>query len=39
MDVKMLIVLRSAKGEYLRFCQGEFVFGRGPECHVYPNSP
>jgi pSer/pThr/pTyr-binding forkhead associated (FHA) protein len=39
MDVKMLIVQGRPEGKYLRFPQGEFVFGRGPECHVRPNSP
>jgi pSer/pThr/pTyr-binding forkhead associated (FHA) protein len=39
MDVKMLIVQGRARGKYLAFPEGEFVFGRGPECHVRPNSP
>lgn len=39
MDVKMLIVRGRARGKYLCFPKGEFVFGRGPECHIRPNSP
>jgi pSer/pThr/pTyr-binding forkhead associated (FHA) protein len=39
MDVKMLIVQGRPRGKYLCFPQGEFVFGRGPECHIRPNSP
>jgi pSer/pThr/pTyr-binding forkhead associated (FHA) protein len=38
MDVQMLVVQGKARGERLRFPRGEFVFGRGPECHVRPNS-
>jgi pSer/pThr/pTyr-binding forkhead associated (FHA) protein len=38
MDVHMLVVQGKARGQYLRFPRGEFVFGRGPECHVRPNS-
>src|SRR5579871_1496646 len=38
MDVQMLLVQGKARGRYLRFARGEFVFGRGPECHVRPNS-
>jgi pSer/pThr/pTyr-binding forkhead associated (FHA) protein len=39
MDVKMMIVQGRPHGKFLSFPQGEFVFGRGPECHVRPNSP
>jgi pSer/pThr/pTyr-binding forkhead associated (FHA) protein len=38
MDVQLLIVQGKARGKYLRFSPGEFVFGRGPECHIRPNS-
>jgi pSer/pThr/pTyr-binding forkhead associated (FHA) protein len=38
MDVQMLVVQGKARGQYLRFPRGEFMFGRGPECHVRPNS-
>ena len=38
MDVQMLVVQGKARGQYLRFPRGEFVFGRGPECHIRPNS-
>jgi pSer/pThr/pTyr-binding forkhead associated (FHA) protein len=39
MDIKMLIVEGRPRGKYLCFPLGEFVFGRGPECHIRPNSP
>jgi pSer/pThr/pTyr-binding forkhead associated (FHA) protein len=39
MDVKMVIVEGRNRGKHLQFPPGEFVFGRGPECHVRPNSP
>jgi pSer/pThr/pTyr-binding forkhead associated (FHA) protein len=35
----MLVVQGRPHGKSLRFPRGEFVFGRGPECHVRPNSP
>jgi pSer/pThr/pTyr-binding forkhead associated (FHA) protein len=38
MDVHMRVVQGRPRGKYLRFPEGEFVFGRGPECHVRPNS-
>jgi pSer/pThr/pTyr-binding forkhead associated (FHA) protein len=38
MDVQMLVVQGKQRGQTIRFRQGEFVFGRGPECHVRPNS-
>jgi pSer/pThr/pTyr-binding forkhead associated (FHA) protein len=37
--MKMRIVQGRPRGKYLCFPCGEFVFGRGPECHVRPNSP
>lgn len=27
-----------ARGQHLKFSPGEFIFGRGPECHIWPNS-
>jgi pSer/pThr/pTyr-binding forkhead associated (FHA) protein len=39
MDVQMLVVQGRPRGKCLRFPCGEFVFGRGPECHVRPDSP
>jgi pSer/pThr/pTyr-binding forkhead associated (FHA) protein len=39
MDVQMLVVRGRPRGKSLRFPQGEFLFGRGPECHVRPDSP
>jgi predicted component of type VI protein secretion system len=38
MDFQMLVVQGKARGQFLRFPCGEFIFGRGPECHVRPNS-
>jgi pSer/pThr/pTyr-binding forkhead associated (FHA) protein len=39
MDVHMLVVQGRPRGKRLRFPPGEFIFGRGPECHVRPESP
>ena len=39
MGVRMLIVEGRSRGKFLSLPRGEFVFGRGPECHVRPNSP
>jgi pSer/pThr/pTyr-binding forkhead associated (FHA) protein len=39
MEIHMLVVRGKQKGKHLRFPAGEFVFGRGPECHVRPESP
>lgn len=39
MEIHMLVVRGKQKGKHLRFPVGEFVFGRGPECHVRPESP
>src|SRR5579862_823068 len=36
--VKLLVVQGRPEGKSLRFPQGEYVFGRGTECHVRPNS-
>jgi pSer/pThr/pTyr-binding forkhead associated (FHA) protein len=38
MNVKMKVVQGKPHGSYLDFPEGEFVVGRGPECHVRPNS-
>jgi pSer/pThr/pTyr-binding forkhead associated (FHA) protein len=38
MSVKMKVVQGKPNGSYLDFPEGEFVVGRGPECHVRPNS-
>ena len=35
---RMKVVQGKPRGQYLSFPQGEFVFGRGPECHIRPNS-
>jgi predicted component of type VI protein secretion system len=38
MNVKLLIVQGRPEGKCLLFPRGEYVFGRGDECHVRPNS-
>jgi pSer/pThr/pTyr-binding forkhead associated (FHA) protein len=38
MEIEMLVVQGKQRGQTIRFRQGEFVFGRGPECHLRPNS-
>jgi pSer/pThr/pTyr-binding forkhead associated (FHA) protein len=38
MDVELLVVEGTPRGKAFHFPPGEFVFGRGPECHVRPNS-
>ncbi len=36
--VKLLVVRGQPQGKCLLFSCGEFVFGRGSECHIRPNS-
>jgi len=38
MSVKMNVVQGKPHGSYLEFPEGEYVVGRGPECHIRPNS-
>jgi pSer/pThr/pTyr-binding forkhead associated (FHA) protein len=38
MKVKLLIVQGRPQGKSMLFPRGEYVFGRGEECHVRPNS-
>ncbi len=38
MEVELLVLQGKQRGQTLRFTCGEFVFGRGPECHVRPDS-
>jgi pSer/pThr/pTyr-binding forkhead associated (FHA) protein len=38
MSVTMKVVQGKPHGSTLDFPEGDFVFGRGPECHVRPNS-
>ncbi len=38
MSVKMKVVQGKPNGSFLEFPEGDFVVGRGPECHVRPNS-
>jgi pSer/pThr/pTyr-binding forkhead associated (FHA) protein len=32
------VVQGKQRGQTIRFPKGEFIFGRGPECHLRPNS-
>ena len=38
MDVQLVVVQGKPHGHCLKFAPGEFVFGRGPECAIRPNS-
>ena len=38
MDVQLKVLQGKPHGHCLRFGAGEFLFGRGQECHVRPNS-
>ena len=38
MAIQLQVVLGKQRGKQLTFSAGEFVFGRGPECHVRPIS-
>jgi pSer/pThr/pTyr-binding forkhead associated (FHA) protein len=38
MQVRMKVVKGKPQGHFLSFPAGEFIFGRGPECDVRPNS-
>jgi pSer/pThr/pTyr-binding forkhead associated (FHA) protein len=38
MTVKLLVVQGRPQGKSLVFPVGEYVFGRGAECHIRPNS-
>src|SRR5262245_4280241 len=38
MDLQMKVLQGKPRGHCLRFGPGEFVFGRGPECQIRPNS-
>jgi pSer/pThr/pTyr-binding forkhead associated (FHA) protein len=38
MRVKLLVVQGRPQGKSLLFPRGEFVIGRGTECHIRPNS-
>jgi pSer/pThr/pTyr-binding forkhead associated (FHA) protein len=38
MNVKLLVVHGRPQGKSFLFPPGEFIFGRGPECHIQPNS-
>lgn len=38
MTVKLLVVQGKPQGKSLVFPVGEYVFGRGAECHIRPNS-
>jgi pSer/pThr/pTyr-binding forkhead associated (FHA) protein len=38
MNVKLLVVHGRPQGKSFLFPPGEYIFGRGPECHIQPNS-
>src|SRR5687767_4125156 len=38
MQVQMKVLQGKPHGHCLLFAKGEFIFGRGPECHIRPNS-
>ena len=38
MQVRMKVIRGKPKGHFLMFPPGEFMFGRGPECDIRPNS-
>jgi pSer/pThr/pTyr-binding forkhead associated (FHA) protein len=38
MTVNLIVVRGKPQGKSLAFPRGEFVFGRGAECHIRPNS-
>lgn len=38
MDVQLRVLQGKPHGHFIRFRKGEFVFGRGPECHIRPLS-
>lgn len=38
MNVKLLVVHGRPQGKSFLFPVGEYIFGRGPECHIQPNS-
>jgi pSer/pThr/pTyr-binding forkhead associated (FHA) protein len=38
MNAKLLVVHGRPQGKCLLFPRGEYVFGRGAECHIRPNS-
>jgi pSer/pThr/pTyr-binding forkhead associated (FHA) protein len=38
MKVRLLVVHGRPEGKSLEFPTGEYVFGRGTECHIRPNS-
>lgn len=39
MDVQLKVILGKQKGHLLHFGRGDFVIGRGQECHVRTDSP
>jgi predicted component of type VI protein secretion system len=38
MQFKLLVIRGEPRGKYLVFPVGEFMIGRGSECHIRPNS-
>lgn len=38
MNLKLLVLQGRPQGKSILFPRGEYLFGRGPECHIQPNS-
>lgn len=38
MEVHLVVVRGNPRGQTLKFGAGDYLFGRGPECHVRPDS-
>ncbi len=38
MNVKLRVIQGRSPGKSIVFPLGEYIFGRGPECHIQPNS-
>ena len=38
MQVQLVVMRGNPRGRTLTFNRGEYLFGRGPECHVRPDS-
>src|SRR4051794_3801509 len=38
MDVQLVVLKGNPRGRTLSFGPGDYLFGRGPECHVRPDS-
>jgi pSer/pThr/pTyr-binding forkhead associated (FHA) protein len=38
MQVRLKVIKGKQLGQFIQFPKGEFMFGRGPECEIRPNS-